>query len=653
MAQYVLEILDGDRAGEVVTLSEQPLRIGRKPGNDLVLNDEKTSGVHAEVVFEGNRHVLRDLGSTNGTHLDGRRVTEVVLSPGDVVAIGRLRVHFRDASAPAAATAGAEPGFGEVRRLDTARVAGRSGGMLALAGVVLVGLGAGGYLWWSSRGDEVGPAHGPRHQEPLTVAGNKLPAAVANCEVVEGWRLQAAGTGFDLGGRGHTGRGCLEAVRGEGVAADYGVATLAEPLAVLSNRSLVLSVRLRTDQGGEGAVRAVFFAQNEQMPFRFRSGSPLQAYDGWTEVTVALAVPPGCDRMQIELLAVLPQVGAAVLCDDLAVLEQGDSRPIELRIEQSKQVAIGTGTALAVRSTDAENPVVLYELLPAQVRPALASLQRDGWLSLSDVGAKLTCTAGERSLQVAAEGPAALQWVLPAEAARGLRLCAAAAAPFAPLGAEAAGEGVAVLFGDRATRAMLVLPQPQPVRGALANGLHRLEIGGNRAELVLGFAAEREQGAAALQKARDSVAGARWGEALDHLHHLQSHLPHDSEVLAQALALRDQVLAGQADELKRLQADLADASFYDTRGGFERVLAGVAALKQAYGERNLADAEACAALETQAGQRLAALVHDAEEQQVQRLDQLAKVLEPAQPGLSRIVASYLARRRAAAGSSAK
>lgn len=94
MAQFVLEILDGDRAGEVLSLAEGTLRIGRKAGNDLVLADEKASGVHAEVAFDGGRYVLRDLGSTNGTMMDGRKVTEVVLGRGDTFAIGRIRLRF-------------------------------------------------------------------------------------------------------------------------------------------------------------------------------------------------------------------------------------------------------------------------------------------------------------------------------------------------------------------------------------------------------------------------------------------------------------------------------------------------------------------------------------------------------------------------------
>ena len=97
MAQYVLEILSGDRAGTVVPLGENTVRIGRKPENELVLADEKVSGRHAEVVFEEGRYVLRDLGSTNGTSMDGRPVEEVVLTAQDTFQVGRILLSFHEA----------------------------------------------------------------------------------------------------------------------------------------------------------------------------------------------------------------------------------------------------------------------------------------------------------------------------------------------------------------------------------------------------------------------------------------------------------------------------------------------------------------------------------------------------------------------------
>src|SRR5262245_30343882 len=164
MANYVLEILDGDRAGEVVPVAGAALRIGRKPGNDLVLADEKTSGVHAEVVLEGDRHVLRDLGSTNGTFLDGKRVTEIVLTPGDVVTFGRLRAKFRTDGEAAAGDAGDMA----MHRIDAGRVRARSGSVGLLAGLLFVGLGVAGWFWWQGQqgGDEGGGGRA-RKSEPL------------------------------------------------------------------------------------------------------------------------------------------------------------------------------------------------------------------------------------------------------------------------------------------------------------------------------------------------------------------------------------------------------------------------------------------------------------------------------------------------------
>ncbi|GGS67440.1 DUF1707 and FHA domain-containing protein [Streptomyces cinerochromogenes] len=68
-----------------------PLRIGRDPANGLRLNHETVSRVHAELRHQGGLWVLRDLGSTNGTTVNGRRVTgAVAVREGDQVAFGRM-----------------------------------------------------------------------------------------------------------------------------------------------------------------------------------------------------------------------------------------------------------------------------------------------------------------------------------------------------------------------------------------------------------------------------------------------------------------------------------------------------------------------------------------------------------------------------------
>ncbi|MCX4965535.1 DUF1707 and FHA domain-containing protein [Streptomyces sp. NPDC079020] len=68
-----------------------PLLIGRDPGNGLRLNHETVSRLHAELTVQGSRWVLRDLGSTNGTCVNGQRVVgSVPVRDGDQVSFGRM-----------------------------------------------------------------------------------------------------------------------------------------------------------------------------------------------------------------------------------------------------------------------------------------------------------------------------------------------------------------------------------------------------------------------------------------------------------------------------------------------------------------------------------------------------------------------------------
>ncbi|MGD6755120.1 FHA domain-containing protein [Streptomyces sp. BH105] len=71
--------------------SPYPLRIGRDPANGLRLSHDTVSRVHAELSRQAGMWVLRDLGSTNGTSVNGRRVIgAAVVRGGDQVAFGRM-----------------------------------------------------------------------------------------------------------------------------------------------------------------------------------------------------------------------------------------------------------------------------------------------------------------------------------------------------------------------------------------------------------------------------------------------------------------------------------------------------------------------------------------------------------------------------------
>jgi pSer/pThr/pTyr-binding forkhead associated (FHA) protein len=77
---------DGTR--REVTVDGRPLSIGRAGDNDLVVSDSRVSRHHARIQARRGALVLHDLGSTNGSRVNGTRVQEVVLGEGDRIEIG-------------------------------------------------------------------------------------------------------------------------------------------------------------------------------------------------------------------------------------------------------------------------------------------------------------------------------------------------------------------------------------------------------------------------------------------------------------------------------------------------------------------------------------------------------------------------------------
>lgn len=79
-----------------IVLPRTVLSIGRDPSNDLVLPDAMVSRRHAVVEWRGSQFFIRDCNSSNGSLVNGDRVSERGLRDGDLVAIGTARLLFRD-----------------------------------------------------------------------------------------------------------------------------------------------------------------------------------------------------------------------------------------------------------------------------------------------------------------------------------------------------------------------------------------------------------------------------------------------------------------------------------------------------------------------------------------------------------------------------
>ena len=83
-----IEFQVGSMAGQRLTLSETSYSFGRANDVDVPLDDDMTSSVHAELRCEDGEWAIVDLGSSNGTLLNGAPVSSALLSPGDFVQIG-------------------------------------------------------------------------------------------------------------------------------------------------------------------------------------------------------------------------------------------------------------------------------------------------------------------------------------------------------------------------------------------------------------------------------------------------------------------------------------------------------------------------------------------------------------------------------------
>jgi pSer/pThr/pTyr-binding forkhead associated (FHA) protein len=102
MAKLILSV-DGQVLKEY-TLSKERTLIGRKPHNDIQIDNLAVSGEHAAIITILNDSFIEDLGSTNGTIVNGKPIKKHFLQNNDVVEIGKHKLkYFNDA--PAQATA--------------------------------------------------------------------------------------------------------------------------------------------------------------------------------------------------------------------------------------------------------------------------------------------------------------------------------------------------------------------------------------------------------------------------------------------------------------------------------------------------------------------------------------------------------------------
>jgi len=94
-SMFYLKLIDGEHEQKEFPLKDN-VAIGRSPSSDIMLKAPKVSRQHAAINMYNNQYIIIDLKSSNGVYVNGTKIDECVLNPGDEVSVGGYRFKFTD-----------------------------------------------------------------------------------------------------------------------------------------------------------------------------------------------------------------------------------------------------------------------------------------------------------------------------------------------------------------------------------------------------------------------------------------------------------------------------------------------------------------------------------------------------------------------------
>ena len=618
-ADFALRFDKGEHAGRELPLTAARTTLGRRPDNSLSFNDVKISGVHVEVVKDGDGFVLRDLGSTNGTLLDGRKVTEVALGHNDRVKIGESEFVFVDLRKSGEGSAGG----GELGAAMPSRAPelpsrkGKLAATLGLLGIVLaVGAGAAWYFLLS-RG-EVGPT-----------AGRRAPPAPAGSLLNEDWSFEDAAAAAAT----------WSAELGEGFAAHRGKAASGSSSfsVTLENGAVVVSRRQAEAVTGGRSLRFTGQLAAESgaligVALRFLRGGDEAGRAGALALPIARSTEPGFTPFDVEVtpppwatLAEVLLVGrgtGTVAADDFALVP-GAAAPAGTKVGELTLLPLGPGcfaldhhaplvALFTAGGSIAGEGAARVELPPAAFA---AEAKAEGAVFSLDPG-KAPFAADHFDAQI-----------VPEVAATGVILMSATASD-ERFGAFAESEAKSVLIGSAAERFELAIDPPAAVSAVARGDALELRIapkGPTKVTLRTGFEKERKEASDLYAAASEDWHAARGGAALSKLVDLRKRLPYDEKTLDLARKLDAEIVPTVEAELNAIEAEAAAAEFLGSLERWEKTLARAETLvKQAEGLLRVADfAKRVEGMRT----TVAAMRQKRREEEARRLLKLARAYE--------------------------
>jgi pSer/pThr/pTyr-binding forkhead associated (FHA) protein len=571
-ADFVLRFESGEHAGREVALTAERTTLGRRPDNALSFNDVKVSGVHVEIVRDGDGFVLRDLGSTNGTLLDGRKITEVALGHGDRVRIGANDFQFVDLRKGMNGEASAAALPDRAHELPP-----RKGKAAAVVGLLATVLALGGGAAWYflfARG-EVGPAKGRRATPPPE--GTLLDedwsfedassAAIWSAEVGDGFSVRR---GKAANGSSAFGATFQNEGESQGV-----VVSRRQAEEVSGGRTLRFTGQLSAE-GGALVGAGLRFLRSGDDAGRASALTLVAARavdaDGFTPFDVAITAPVWAKLAEV---VVVGRGKGTVLVDDLALVP-GGSPPPAAKLGELQVLARGPGA------------------VGLDHRASLAELFEPGGAIAGEGGAHVELPAPAFAAEVRVDGtsftlepgaaPFAAEWFtaqIAAEVAAAGSVLMTATASEERFGAFSPVEAKAVLLGSAAERFEIEFDPPAPVSAVARGDVLELRVAPKattKVRLRAGFEAERKEASDLFAVAKEEWRAGRGGAALTKLKDLRNRLPFDEQTLELARKLDAEIVPTVSAELNAIDGEAEAAEFLGSLERWQKTLTRAEAL---------------------------------------------------------------------------
>ena len=650
-ARFYLLILDGERKGEEVSLEGGRFTIGRKEKNDLVLPDPRVSGFHAEVVEEGGNWILRDLGSTNGTFLDGRRIEEVPLEHGDTFSIGVLRLRFVDREGGPLAEESQEVQVARVDR-DLLEKAGRKRSLtpLLLLFLLALGVGAWAFLYLGHRRKA-----GPKGVKPVEIAGNFLSLPQASFEEgCEGaWDMKSGKGFFELEpGNAHSGEMAAAADLEEGKPA---ILRLRKPFSVKPGSGVKAGVFFGFSRGdARASLHLVFHARESGLPLVSISTPWARAAGekGYRKVSLEGSVPKGCSAVSLEIVAV--GGSGKVFVDDAFMVPSRGDVSLEIPVLEYPSAGVLSGGAwFSVLQEEEPRFIILGPvLLPpgSKVDPRDLSLAMMLWggspggkgVELAGLGGEVvevetSAVPREEGVQVewrttGNPGPSpVLAWIL----APDLQVTEIPSRK---------GNGTGALrIKTRSDAVLLVWEKPFEVHHLSGPGglsLGWIPLPGGPVTIKVGFRKDWVRGKTLLRRASQAREEGKPGRAMAFLRRLMEEVPYNEKDLEEARLLYGRLLEEGRKSLEALKAASERAALLMAPGELKDLSRRAAEFRKKYEGEDSLCGEADK-IRKNLEDLLAGILEREREKERKRLEGVLNSLDPGAKALRGLVEDYI------------